>query len=69
MESGMNRTQRNYTLAYKLTVVAQVEGGELTWKEPAQHYGIQGPSTFLVLLSKLGHQLWCEMASLNCPSF
>ncbi len=30
MESGMNRTQKAYTLAFKLVVVEQVEKGELT---------------------------------------
>ncbi|MDT7519545.1 hypothetical protein RAE19_12635 [Rhodoferax sp. TBRC 17660] len=37
MESGIKRTQRDYTLAFKLSVVDQVEKGELTYKE-AQHH-------------------------------
>ena len=33
MRSGTKRTQRDYTLAFKLTVVEQVEKGELTPKQ------------------------------------
>ena len=33
MESGVKRTQRDYTLAFKRSVVEQVENGELTYKE------------------------------------
>ncbi len=34
MESGIKRTQCDYTLAFKLSVVEQIEKGELTYKEP-----------------------------------
>ena len=51
MESGIKRTQRDYTLAFKLAVVEQqVEKGELTYKQAQQRYGIQGRSTVLVSL-------------------
>ena len=33
MRSGTKRTPRDYTLAFKLTVVEQVEKGELTPKQ------------------------------------
>ncbi len=33
MESGSKRAQRDYTLAFKLAVVEQVEKGELTYKQ------------------------------------
>ena len=62
MESGLKRTQRDYTLAFKLSVVDQVEKGELTYKEAQQRYGIQGRSTVLVWLRKHGHQRWDAMA-------
>jgi transposase len=35
MESGIKRTQRDYTLAFKLAVVEQVEKGELTYSAGA----------------------------------
>jgi transposase len=63
MESGIKRTQRDYTLAFKLDIVDQVEKGELTYKEAQRRYGIQGRSTVLVWLRKHGRQRWGAMAS------
>lgn len=62
MESGIKRTQRDYTLAFKLAVVERVEKGELTYKEAQDRYGIQGRSTVLVWLRKHGRQNWGPMA-------
>lgn len=58
MESGVKRTQRDYSLAFKLSVVSQVEAGELTYKEAQRRYGIQGRSTVLVWCRKYGLQDW-----------
>ncbi|QOF79292.1 IS3 family transposase [Variovorax sp. 38R] len=58
MELGIKRTQRDYTLAFKLSVVDQVEKGELTYKQAQARYGIQGRSTVLVWLRKHGRQSW-----------
>ena len=63
MEAGAKRTQRDYTLAFKLAVVAQVEKGELTYKQAQARYGIQGRSTVLVWLRKHGRQGWGHAAS------
>ncbi|MDM8359781.1 IS3 family transposase [Pandoraea communis] len=60
MEQGIKRTQRDYSLAFKLSVVAQVEKGEVTYKEAQQRYGIQGRSTVLVWLRKHGMQDWVD---------
>lgn len=62
MESGVKRTQRDYTLAFKLAVVEQVEKGELSYKQAQERYGIQGRSTVLVWLRKHGRQNWGPMA-------
>ena len=62
MESWVKRTQRDYTLSFKLAVVEQVEKGELTYKEAQERYGIQGRSTVLVWLRKHGRQNWGPMA-------
>ena len=70
MDSGIKRSQRDYTLAFKLSVVGQVEKGELTYKEAQTRYGIQGRSTVLVWLRKHGRQRWDAVASsarMNCP--
>lgn len=68
MESGIKRTQKDYTLAFKLAVVEQVEKGELTYKQAQQRYGIQGRSTVLVWMRKHGRQSWSIQASSEpCP--
>lgn len=57
MESEVKRTQSDYTLAFKLAVVDQVEKGELTYKQAQSRYGIQGRSTVLVWLRKHGRSI------------
>ena len=58
-EKKLNRrSQRDYSLAFKLQVVMQVEKGELTYKKAQKHYGIQGRSTVLVWLRKHGTLDW-----------
>ena len=52
------RSQRDYTLGFKLSVVDQVEKGELSYKQAQQRYGIQGRSTVLVWLRKHGKLDW-----------
>ena len=56
--SSKKRTQRDYTLGFKLSVVEQVEKGELTYKQAQDRYGIQGRSTVLVWLRKHGKLDW-----------
>ena len=60
-KSSRKRTQRDYTLAFKLAIVDQVEKGELTYKQAQAHYGIQGRSTVLVWLRKHGRQDWHQL--------
>jgi len=52
------RSQRDYTLAFKLAVVDEVEKGQLTYKQAQRKYGIQGKSTVLVWLRKHGTLNW-----------
>lgn len=52
------RTQRDYTLGFKLSVVDQVEKGQMTYKQAQKRYGIQGRSTVLVWLRKHGTLDW-----------
>ncbi len=52
------RTQRDYSLAFKLQVINEVEKGYLTWKQSQKKYGIQGRSTVLVWLRKHGTLDW-----------
>jgi transposase-like protein len=65
MDTGEKRSQRDYTLTFKLSVVDQVEKGELSYKEAQRRYGIQGRSTVLVWLRKYGRQDWSQGASIR----
>jgi transposase-like protein len=58
MEQGIKRSQRDYSLAFKLSVVEQIEKGEMTYKQAQKRYGIQGRSTVLVWCRKHGLQDW-----------
>lgn len=54
------RTQKDYTMGFKLSVVKQVEKGEMTYKQAQKMYGIQGRSTVLVWLRKYGNLDWSK---------
>ncbi|MEJ6006868.1 helix-turn-helix domain-containing protein, partial [Paucibacter sp. AS339] len=64
MDIDIKRTQRDYTMAFKLSVVEQVEKGELTYKQAQAKYGIQGRTTVLTWMRKHGRQGWGRAASL-----
>lgn len=63
MDTGVKRTQCDYTMAFKLAVVEQVEKGELTYKQAQAKYGIQGRTTVLTWMRKHGRQGWGRAAS------
>lgn len=54
------KTQRDYSLAFKLGIVDAVEKGEFSYKQAQLRYGIQGRSTVLVWLRKHGRLDWKE---------
>jgi transposase len=54
----LRKSQKDYSLAFKLAVVDQVEKGQLTYKQAQKKYGIQGRSTVLVWLRKHGQLDW-----------
>lgn len=54
----LKRSQKDYTLAFKISVVEDVEKGILTYKQAQRKFGIQGRSTVLVWLRKLGNLDW-----------
>jgi len=57
-EDHQKRTQKDYSLAFKLKVIDEVEKGHLTSKQSQRKYGIQGRSTVLVWLRKHGTLDW-----------
>jgi transposase len=61
MGTWSKRTQRDYTMAFKLAVVEQIEKGEMTYKEAQIRYGIQGRSTVLVWLRRHGQLDWHKL--------
>lgn len=58
MKQYVKRTQRDYSLYFKLAVVEQVEKGEMTYRQAQERYGIQGCSTVLNWLRKYGQLDW-----------
>jgi len=58
MKPTTKRTQRDYSLAFKLAVVEQVEKGEMSYKQAQARFGIQGRSTVLTWLRKHGRLDW-----------
>jgi len=63
----VKRTQRDYSLAFKLSVVEEVERGELGIKAAARKYGIQSHSTVTNWLRKYGNFDWENKSSLKMP--
>lgn len=59
-EKRVRRSQRDYSLAFKLAVVGEVARGELSKKQAQRHYGIQGRSTVLV---------WCRKYAPHFATF
>jgi transposase len=60
-ERQKKRSQRDYSLAFKLQVVSEVEKGELSYKQAQKKYGIQGMSTVLVWMRKHSTLGWKEI--------
>ncbi len=61
----VKRTQRDYTLGFKLQIVAAVERGNMTYKQAQTIYGIQGRSTVLTWLRKYGKMNWAQTQKMN----
>ena len=54
----VKRTQKDYSLSFKLQVVQEVESGELGRTEACNKYGIQATSTITRWLRKYGNFDW-----------
>jgi transposase-like protein len=61
----VKRTQKDYSLAFKLQIVDEVEKGLFTYKQAQVNYGIQGRSTVLVWLRKHGRLAWSESTAMK----
>ena len=59
-EPRIRRSQRDYSLPFKLAVVGEVGRGELSYKQAQRRYGIQGRSTVLT---------WCRRYATHFVTF
>ncbi len=59
------RTQKDYSLAFKIQIVDEIEKGQLTYKQSQKKYGIQGRSTVLTWLRKHGKLDWSSKKPMN----
>jgi len=57
-ETRKKRSQRDYNMSFKLSVIDEIEKGNLTYQQAQDLYGIQGKSTVLVWLRKYGNLDW-----------
>ena len=62
----VKRIQKDYTLAFKLQVVSEVENGEIGLRAAQRKYGIQGDSTIRTWIEKHG-QFNKSCSTPNCP--
>ncbi|MFR9495691.1 MAG: hypothetical protein SNG81_04870 [Rikenellaceae bacterium] len=51
----VKRTQRDYTMSFKLAIVQEVESGSISVTAATKKYGIQGKSTILNWVKKFGN--------------
>lgn len=59
-EKPIRRSQRDYSLPFKLAVVGEVARGELSYKQAQRRYGVQGRSTVLT---------WCRRYASHFVTF
>jgi len=57
-KGSMKRTQKDYSLSFKLQLVEEIEQGLLTKSQAKTKYGIQGDSTVSKWLKKYGNFDW-----------
>lgn len=63
----VKRTQKDYSLTFKLGVVQEIERGELSAREAKIKYGVQGDSTIVKWLRKYGTFDWEHQTPLHMP--
>ncbi len=63
----IKRTQKDYSLSFKLQVVTEIERGELSIKGSLRKYGIQSHGTTLNWLRKYGKFDWLNQTPNQMP--
>jgi len=59
------RTQRDYSLAFKLQVVGEIERGELNYDQADRKYGIQGNVTVAKWMKKYASLEWKQLPTVS----
>ena len=63
----VRRTQRDYSVSFKLSVVSEIERGEISVTGAQRKYGIQGSATVINWLRKYGTFDWENQTPSNMP--
>ena len=63
----VKRTQKDYSMSFKLQVVQEIERGELSTHSAGRKYGIQARSTIVGWLRKFGNFDWENQTPSNMP--
>ena len=63
----VKRTQKDYTMSFKLQVVSEIERGKLTRVQALSKYGIQSGSTIRDWLKKYGNFDWNNQSVTPMP--
>lgn len=63
----VKRTQKDYSMSFKLQVVQAIEQGQLTATQATKKYGIQCRKTVIEWLRKFGNFDWENQSLLNMP--
>lgn len=61
----VKRTQKDYSLSFKLQVVDEIESGQLERLEACHKYGIQARSTITQWLRKYGNFDWNDLSKVT----
>ncbi|WP_199734699.1 helix-turn-helix domain-containing protein [Flavobacterium sp. RSP15] len=61
----VKRTQKDYTISFKLQIVQEIERGQLTSTEATKKYGIQCRKTVVQWLRKFGNFDWENQIPFN----
>ena len=63
----VKRTQKDYTMSFKLQIVQEIERGKISISDVKIKYGIQSRSTIVQWLRKFSNFDWENQAPLNMP--
>lgn len=63
----VKRTQKDYTMSFKLQIVQEIEQGNLSITQARKQYSIQGHGTVLNWLRKFGNFDWENQTPSNMP--